>query len=62
MGRVFAMLVEKNHELNKDNTLRKFKGRVVLQRNNMRDENWDVAMFRELSSNPPTMATYKVAD
>eukprot|EP00975_Prorocentrum_lima_P049075 10271420-Prorocentrum_lima.AAC.1 len=35
----------------------RFKGRVVLQgNNNVQDENWDVAMFRELSSFPPTIA------
>ncbi len=62
MGRVFAILVEKNHELPEDNPLRKFKGRVVFQGNNVRDENWEVAMFRELSSSPPTMAACNVAD
>eukprot|EP00975_Prorocentrum_lima_P028951 6082854-Prorocentrum_lima.AAC.1 len=48
-GRVFAILVEKNHELDEDNLLRKFKGRVVFQGNNVKDENWEFAMFRELS-------------
>eukprot|EP00975_Prorocentrum_lima_P010614 2253995-Prorocentrum_lima.AAC.1 len=31
VGRVFAILVEKNHELDEGNPLRKFKGRVVFQ-------------------------------
>eukprot|EP00975_Prorocentrum_lima_P012133 2574693-Prorocentrum_lima.AAC.1 len=62
MGRMLAILVEKNSELEPNNPLRKYKGRVVFQGNNVRDENWDVAMFRELSSSPPTMAACKAAD
>eukprot|EP00975_Prorocentrum_lima_P008390 1792565-Prorocentrum_lima.AAC.1 len=58
----FAILVENNHELDGSNTLRKFKGRVVFQGNNVKDENWDIAMFRELSSSPPTMVACKAAD
>eukprot|EP00975_Prorocentrum_lima_P065790 12905519-Prorocentrum_lima.AAC.1 len=35
MGRVFAILVEKNSELAKDNPPRTFKSRVVFQGNNV---------------------------
>eukprot|EP00975_Prorocentrum_lima_P039722 8346088-Prorocentrum_lima.AAC.1 len=62
MGRMFAILVEENSEIEPDNPLRKYKGRVVFQGNNVRDENWGVGMFREFSSSPPTMAACKAAD
>eukprot|EP00975_Prorocentrum_lima_P042988 9025224-Prorocentrum_lima.AAC.1 len=35
MGRIFAILVEKDSEFEPDNPLRKYKGRVVLQGNNV---------------------------
>eukprot|EP00975_Prorocentrum_lima_P059156 12404063-Prorocentrum_lima.AAC.1 len=62
MGRVISILAEKNSEFAEDNPLRKYKGCVVFQGNNVRDENWEVVTFRELSSSPPTMAACKVAD
>jgi hypothetical protein len=46
VGRIFAIRVEKNSELSPDNPARKFKGRVVFRGNDVRDENWDVAMFQ----------------
>ena len=48
IGRVFCILVEKNAELPSGNPLRKFKGRVVFQGNQVRDQNWDIAIFQEL--------------
>ncbi len=39
-----------------------YKGRVVLQTNNARDKNWDVAVFQDLSSSPATMPASKTAD
>jgi len=62
VGRVFAICVEKNAELPTDHPNRKFKGRVVFQGNNVKDENWDVALFQELSSCPATMEAAKAAD
>jgi hypothetical protein len=62
VGRIFAICVEKNSELDKGNPARKYKGRVVFRGNDVRDENWDVAMFQELSSTPATMEGAKAAD
>ena len=62
VGRIFAICVEKNAELAEDNPARKYKGRVVFQGNQVKDENWEVAMFQELSSSPATMEASKVAD
>ena len=62
VGRIFAICHEKNAELNEGDPRRKFKGRVVFQGNNVRDQNWEVAMFQELSSCPATMDAAKTAD
>ena len=62
VGRIFEICVEKNAELHADNPLRKVKGRVVFQGNQVRDENWEAAMFQELSSCPATMEAAKAAD
>ena len=61
-GRVFCITVEKNAELPVGHPLRKFKGRVVFQGNNVRDENWEVAMFQELSSSPASMQAGRAVD
>ena len=55
IGRVFGILVEKGSELPKGNPARKFKGRVVFQGNNVRDQYGDWALFEELSSAPATI-------
>ena len=43
VGRIFEICVEKGAELNKGDPGRKFKGRVVYQGNNVKDENYDMA-------------------
>ena len=62
IGRISEICVEKGSELPEGHPERKFKGRVVFQGNNVKDENWDVAMFHELSSAPATMQAAKAAD
>ena len=61
-GRIFAICVEKNSEFPEGDPARKFKGRVVFQGNNVRDQNWDAALFQELSSCPATLEAAKAAD
>ena len=48
----------------KGDKLRTFKGRTVFQRNNVRDENADAALFSvsELGSSPATMKAGKAVD
>ena len=41
---------------------RKFKGRVVFAGNRVVDQNWEAALFSELSSSPATMEAAKSAD
>ena len=68
VGRIFDICVEKGSEMDKflpdgtRNPDRKFKGRAVFQGNNVHDENFEVAMFQELSSSPATMEASKSAD
>ena len=52
-GYVFCLCVEKNSESQPE--LRKYKGRAVSQGNKVVDQNWDVAMFQDLGSNPANM-------
>ena len=62
VGRVFGICVEKNAELPANDPRRKFKGRVVFQGNNVKDENNEWAIFAELSSAPSTMHAGKAVD
>ena len=68
VGRIFDICVEKGSGLDpflpdgSPNPNRKFKGRAVFQGNHVRDENFEVAMFQELSSCPATMEASKCAD
>ena len=48
-GRVFAICVEKDAELALPEHLRKYKGRVVFQGNQVKDEFGDWAIFQEIS-------------
>ena len=71
VGRIFDICVEKGSELPEFidtaegrvlNPDRKYKGRGVFQGNHVKDENFEVAMFQELSSCPATMEASKCAD
>ena len=54
--------MEKGSELPPGDPGRKFKGRVVYQGNEVRDERSDYAIFEELSSAPSTMQASKALD
>ena len=62
LGRVFEICVEKGSELPIGNPGRKFKGRAVFQGNNVRDQNFDWAVFQELGSSPASLTASKIAD
>ena len=55
VGRIFEICVEKGSELPVGDPGRKYKGRVVYQGNEVKDERSDYAIFEELSSSPSTM-------
>ena len=62
VGRIFEICVEKNSELFASDPRRKMKGRIAFQGNNVKYENWEAAMFQELSSCPATMEVAKSVD
>ena len=62
VGRVFELCVEKGSELPKGSKGRKYKGRSVFQGDQVKDENWDSAIFAELGSSPASMQAGKAVD
>ena len=62
VGRIFEICVEENCELPTTDARRKFKGRVVFQGNQVKDENFEAAMFQEMGSPPATMEASKSCD
>jgi hypothetical protein len=61
-GMIFQICVDKDSGKEKPEHFRKYKGRVVFHGNDVRGENWDVAMFQELGSAAATMVAGKVCD
>ena len=61
-GRIFSLCVEKGSELAENDANRKYKGRVVFQGNNVKDENYDYALFADLGSSPCSMQAGKMVD
>ena len=59
---MFCITVEKNRELKPDDPARKYKARVVFQGNQVRNQDWDIALFQDLGSNPATMEASRAAD
>ena len=51
-GRIFGICVEKGSELPLGDKGRKFKGRYVFKWNEVKDQNWEAAIFQELGSSP----------
>ena len=57
-----GICVEKGHLLDRNDALRKYKGRYVFQEIHVRDEWHQFAIFSELSSNPASMECSKTLD
>jgi hypothetical protein len=62
VGRGFDICVEKGSELPKGSPGRKMEGRVVFQGNGVLDQNYDIAIFKDLGSAPATMEAGKCVD
>ena len=62
VGRVFGIIVEKNHELDPRDPRRKYKGRAVFGGDNVKDQDSNWAIFQELGSSPATMDAARAAD
>ena len=61
-GRVFPICVEKDAELKRPEALKVYKGRVVFQGNQVKDQFGDWAIFQEIASAPASIAAAKAAD
>jgi hypothetical protein len=62
IGRIFGIVVEKNTQLKKGDPARKFKGNLVFQGNDTRDEWSHLALFDDVSSSPAAMEAGKAVD
>jgi hypothetical protein len=60
--RLHCIVVEKNAELAPDDPNRKFKARVVLLGDQVKDQNHDIALFQEINSCPATLDASRLAD
>ena len=61
-ARVFDLCVEKGSELPVGHPERKYKGRAVLQGDQVKDQNWEAALFQDLGSSPAAMEASRAAD
>ena len=62
IGRLFAILAEKNAELPDGHKDRKFSGRVVFDGTDVVDRDKNAVLFQELSSSPATAQARKAAE
>ena len=62
IGRIFGIVVEKNHELPEHDPKRKYKGRAVFGGDNVKDEAGSWALFQDLGSCPATMEAARAGD
>jgi len=61
-GMIFGCVVEKNTDLPDGDPRRKFKGRVVFQGNNVKNQNWENAVFADHRSSPSSMEAGRLVD
>ena len=61
-GRLHGFCFEKNAELDKNEPTRKFKGRVVFLGNQVKNQNFEVAVFSDMASRPATLEASAAAD
>ena len=60
LGYMFGICVQKNSELSIE--VRKYKGRVVFQENQVNDQNHNYAIFQDSGSSPATLQVAKAVD
>ena len=61
-GYLFGFMVEKGAEFPAGDSRRKFKYRIVFRGNDVKDQNWDVALFQEMASTPTTLEASRYSD
>ena len=62
MARVHGICVEKHSELPKEDKRRKFKGRGVLLGNQVKNQNFETALFQDLGNSPASFESSRWAD
>ena len=55
-------MVEKGSKFSEGDKRRYFKYRIVFRGNDVKDQNWDVAMFQELATTPTTLEASRYSD
>ena len=61
-GFLFGFMVEKGAEFEPGDPRRKFKYRIVFRGNDVKDQNWEVALFQEMASTPTTLEAARYCD
>ena len=61
-GSLATIVVEKNAELPRSDPSRKFKGRTVFLGDQVRDQDWQHAIFQEIASAPAAMEAGRMCD
>ena len=61
-ARIFDICVEKGSELPVGHPERKYKGRAVLQGDQVKDQNWEAAIFQDLGSSPAAVEASRASD
>ena len=59
---IFGFVVEKNTDFPLGDPRRKFTGRVVFQGSNVKNQNWENAVFSDLGSSPSSMEAGRLVD
>ena len=62
LARVHGICVEKNYQLPDDDPKRKFKGRGVLLGDQVKNQNFEAALFQDLGNSPATFEAARWAD
>lgn len=62
MARIHGICVEKNHQLNKGDPRRKFKGRGVLLGNQVKNQFREAAFFQDLGNSPASFEASRWVD
>ncbi len=61
-GFSFGIMVEKGSEYSVGDVRRCFKHRVVFRGNDVKDQDWNVALFLEMASTPATLEASRFSD
>ena len=62
LGFLFGLMVEKGSEFPEGDVRRYYKYRIVFRGNDVKDQNWEVAMFQEMATTPTTLEASRYSD